>query len=127
MLYRSTARRRLARFLLAGFVLLQVNNVLFRHAHRLPDGRIIVHAHPYNLFGKGGPVLPNNHSASELRLLDLLTHAVFTPAAVAVFTALLLGGAQSGRPISALLPAPVHRPFTSFAHRGPPVRLCLIA
>lgn len=123
MLYHSTVRRRLAQLLLAGFVLLQVNNVLFRHAHRLPDGRIIVHAHPYNLFGKGGPMLPNNHSAQKLRLLDLLTHAVFTPTAITVFAALLLSRLRRNGSAPALASAPVFRSFTAFAHRGPPVRL----
>jgi hypothetical protein len=29
-------------------ILLIVNNIVFLHVHKLPNGEIIVHAHPYN-------------------------------------------------------------------------------
>lgn len=54
--------------LLWGFVL--SINILFRHAHRLPNGRIISHVHPFKWTGEKGPLPYNPHSSSELAWLD---------------------------------------------------------
>ncbi|SDN06944.1 hypothetical protein SAMN04488090_4917 [Siphonobacter aquaeclarae] len=52
-----------------------VNGVVFRHGHRLADGRIISHAHPFRSNGKG-PILPNSHTSLELLLLDAVSNPV---------------------------------------------------
>lgn len=56
---------------------MQINAVVFLHAHRLADGRIITHAHPIWSENQN-PVQPNHHSAGELLLLDAISHAIFT-------------------------------------------------
>jgi hypothetical protein len=56
---------------------MQLNVVVFRHAHRLENGKIITHAHPY-CPSEDNPLQPNSHTANELYLLDALTNATFT-------------------------------------------------
>ena len=101
------------------------NAVVFRHAHRLPDGTIVVHAHPFLPKALGGPgsdpIQPNNHSRQELIWLDALTDVAYPfedPQFFAFFT-----------PQHLPLPAPdvapttqIRRPaFACFSHRGPPI------
>lgn len=57
-------------------MLIQLNTIFFRHAHRLPSGKIITHAHPYKPIGDG-PFQPNNHTNNELFLLDVFTNILF--------------------------------------------------
>lgn len=45
-------------------------NIIFRHAHRLPNGRIISHVHPFKSTGEKGPSSSNPHTSSELYWLD---------------------------------------------------------
>lgn len=66
-------------------LLIQLNNLLFRHAHRLANGKVISHAHPYKPIGNS-PFQPNNHSANELYLLDTVCNAIFVVSAAFVFS-----------------------------------------
>lgn len=77
MLFVYPYRPVLARLLLGLFVAIVVNGMVFRHAHRLADGTIITHAHPYNPFGKS-PISSNPHSRHELVTLDVFSNAVIT-------------------------------------------------
>jgi len=52
-------------------------NILFRHAHRLPDGRIISHVHPFRWTGEKGPIPYNPHSKAELSWLDTHSNTPF--------------------------------------------------
>lgn len=52
-------------------------NIVFRHAHRLPDGRVISHVHPYKAKGEKGPFSSNPHSQSELTWLDSYSNTPF--------------------------------------------------
>ncbi len=72
-------RPTIAGVLLAYFSLLTLNNVVFRHAHRLANGQIITHAHPYWPTKNKPPYQPNHHTNGQLVLLDALSHAVFLP------------------------------------------------
>jgi len=118
MLALPVRRRSIARFLLMVFSLMLVNGIVFRHAHKLPSGRIIAHAHPYWPIGKS-PYQPNTHTTHELLWLDTLTHLVYeSPAVLAVGFAVQVAAAvvAFGRPAGA---SP--RPAACFpALRGPP-------
>lgn len=59
--------------------LITLNSMIFIHAHRLPDGRIVIHTHPYKLTGKQGPISNNPHTSFELFWLDMCTNAPFVP------------------------------------------------
>lgn len=73
----GTTRRYTARLLLVLWGLITLNGAVFRHAHRLPDGRIIVHAHPYKLTNQPGPTPYNPHTKAELVWLDVCANAPF--------------------------------------------------
>lgn len=70
-------RQRTASFLLVLWALICLSNVVFRHSHRLPDGRIISHVHPYAEFGSKCPFPNHHHSQSELNWLDCISNIPF--------------------------------------------------
>ena len=124
MLFVRPYRPVLARFLLGLFVAIMLNGLVFRHAHRLADGTIITHAHPYNPFGKS-PISSNSHSRHELVILDLFSNATFTapdafltlagPTAVLLFITLLFAPTLPLRNVFGVSPL----------SRGPPVWLVI--
>ncbi|GAB3886949.1 hypothetical protein [Spirosoma agri] len=114
-----THKLRLARILLGLFLAIWVNGVVFRHAHRLSDGRLIVHAHPYWPFGKG-PILPNTHTAQEILLLDLAANLPLVVSEFFAFLFLLRSYQQSVFQFADRLYRYVSA-FYCFSHRGPPV------
>ncbi len=107
--------------LFALFALLTLNNIVFRHAHRLANGQIVTHAHPYWPSKSKCPYQPNHHTNGQLVLLDALSHALFLPEVptlvVAPRTELVFATAtltfDENQPFSPLLRA--------FSQRGPPV------
>ncbi|WP_460945035.1 hypothetical protein [Spirosoma daeguense] len=116
----ANCRFGIARFLLGLYVAVLVNGVVFRHAHRLTDGTIICHAHPYK--SSPGTEFPKHaHTRDELIWLDAFTNAFYTNPDVVglVLTALIvflfLTVTEPARQISFQT---VH---TAFQHRGPPV------
>lgn len=112
----------IARFLFGLYVAVLINGVVFRHAHRLADGTIICHAHPYK--SSPGTQFPTHaHTRDELIWLDAFANALYAnpdavawAAIIAIIVLLAAGGA-----------APSYFFFTSshvaFRHRGPPVQL----
>ncbi|WP_159476285.1 hypothetical protein [Dyadobacter sp. 3J3] len=70
-------RQRTASFLLLLWALICLSNVVFRHAHRLPNGSIISHVHPYTEFASKCPFPNHHHSQSELNWLDCLSNIPF--------------------------------------------------
>ena len=115
-------RPALARLLLGLFMAIVINGLVFRHAHRLADGTIITHAHPYNPFGKG-PLSSNPHSRHELVTLDLFSNATFTTPD----TLFVLAGSTVVLLLITLLFAPTLPVrdvlWASPLNRGPPVWL----
>lgn len=73
--------KHLAQLVLLAMLAAMVNAVVNRHAHRLSDGRLIWHAHPYKPQPKetSSPVKSHGHSDHELLLLDLLTNPIYLP------------------------------------------------
>lgn len=118
MLAQSSNRHRLAWLLFTLFALMQVNLVVFRHGHRLADGRIVSHAHPFWPDGKG-PIKSNPHSASELALLDAVTNGSFAPEAEPVFEFEPLR-LLSAEPVFAHFARPIVRFVSTPSLRGPP-------
>lgn len=120
MLHRSEIRKLLSKALLGLFTLLLLNGIVFRHAHRLADGRIITHAHPFWPDGKG-PIHPNTHTAGELALLDGVSNPLLT-IATAVTYCFVAGVVGVIREIS-FAESPLRAvPLRSRTLRGPPVR-----
>lgn len=46
--------------------MLIVNNVFFLHAHKLSNGIIVVHAHPYDKTSDSQPYQSHHHTKAEL-------------------------------------------------------------
>ncbi|MCA0233141.1 hypothetical protein P1X15_26815 [Runella sp. MFBS21] len=88
MFFTVHIRQRIATFFVVFMLLIQLNNVLFRHAHRLANGKIISHAHPYKPVGNS-PFQPNNHSTNELYLLDTICNAIFVGLTAFTFKSLI--------------------------------------
>lgn len=79
-----------ARFLLGLYLLTLINGVVFRHAHRLADGTVVSHAHPYVPIDTGDdPYQPNHHTQQEIIWLDALSHALYDNWHPALFVLLL--------------------------------------
>ncbi|WP_420146788.1 hypothetical protein [Spirosoma sp.] len=112
----------IARFLLGLYVAVLVNGVVFRHAHRLADGTVICHAHPYK--SSPGTQFPNHaHSRDELIWFDAFDNLLYASNSsftwTTVLATILLVFAGS------VVLVPFHRPSThvAFQHRGPPIHL----
>ena len=70
------------------FTLMLLNGVVFRHSHKLTNGKIITHAHPYKPISNS-PYQPNNHTTNELYVLDLISNALFIPEIIVASIAFL--------------------------------------
>ena len=55
--------------MIAFVIMLMVNKSLFIHTHIMPDGTVVVHAHPYNKTSDSAPIKSHNHSKLELVFL----------------------------------------------------------
>lgn len=116
--------KHLAQLVLLAMLAAMVNAVVNRHAHRLSDGRLIWHAHPYKPQPKetSSPVKSHGHSDHELLLLDLLTNPAYLPVFFGGWVILFWGLA-----VASHYPLPIPRaprparPATT-PPRGPPAR-----
>lgn len=57
------------------FLLILINNIVFRHSHCV-HGTIISHAHPYKA-DHDGPIQHHHHSQYDFTLLDAISNGVF--------------------------------------------------
>lgn len=73
-----------------------ITNALYLHSHRLPDGSVITHAHPFNKTQDKSPYKHHRHTQVELFLLSHL-HLLFS-GAMLMFLLVL-----SGRSIAYLI------------------------
>lgn len=119
-------RQFIARLLLGLLVLMQINSAVFRHAHRLSNGKIISHAHPYNIFGKSCPLSANPHTTHELLLLDALSNPTFVPTFALLVAFLLLGCFTAQPVITALIPGVITVFLARPTLRGPPTQSFLL-
>lgn len=77
--------RMMASAVLVFFGLFIADNIIFLHAHKLDNGHILVHAHPYNKAKDAAPFKQHSHTAVELlhfsqtQLLFFILPTVFCP------------------------------------------------
>ncbi len=119
--WRSLYRQPAARFFLVLFTAMFVNGVVFRHGHRLADGRIISHAHPFKSQNKG-PIQPNSHTSLELLLLDAVSNPVLELTDFESIDFQLVTLAEVSVFLIAYHGIRLRRPFLHYSHRGPPVQ-----
>ena len=121
----SSYRSVVARLLLLVQLFMLTNAVVFRHAHRLPNGTIVIHAHPFLPKALGGPgsdpIQPNNHSKQELIWLDALANVVYPLVEPLFFACLtvahIFGAVDFMIDYQSITP----QTFVCFSQRGPPV------
>jgi len=58
--------------LVVTFAMLIMNNALFIHSHKLLDGKIVTHSHPFNKTKDSTPFKTHTHSSVEFFLLQHL-------------------------------------------------------
>lgn len=120
MLYLKKYRFGIARFLFSLYIAVLANGVVFRHAHRLADGTIICHAHPYK--SSPGTQFPSHsHSRDELIWLDAFDNVLYDSSEAVLWIpllafVLLIATGGEVRVISSFVTTHV-----AFRHRGPPV------
>lgn|GEM_PF-527358 len=119
LLFLFHTRQKIARGILVLFTLMLLNGVVFRHAHRLPNGQIISHAHPYKPVGNS-PIQPNNHTEHELFLLDAFANILFLTTAAFSFT-FLVKQASGSKTVYFYILVSLFRFTRFYSLRGPPV------
>lgn len=62
----------IAFLLIAAFLMMFVNKMVFLHSHKLADGTIVVHAHPYKKTNEQAPFKAHHHISLEFVLLHHL-------------------------------------------------------
>ena len=76
----NRAKKLVTLFTIGLMGMLIVNKIAFTHIHKLDDGTIIEHAHPYNKADDSAPLKTHNHSNAELLFfynLNILFLAAF--------------------------------------------------
>ncbi len=73
--------------LLCLFAYQVINNALFVHSHRLSDGTVTIHAHPYqkHTAHNGSKDAGHTHTTQELWLLHMSYHMLFVFFAIGIF------------------------------------------
>ena len=97
--------------------MLVINNIVFIHAHKLPNGYIIIHAHPFNKSKDAVPFKIHYHSNVEFLLLHNLQLLFF----VGIF---ILGAKflyKSEFLYTCCSPVFFNPAIHHFSRRGPPV------
>ena len=78
-IFKNSLSKQVARLLIVALGLSILNNAFFLHAHRLPDGQVILHAHPYKKSQDKAPIpiTAHHHTAAELFVLAQLQFLFF--------------------------------------------------
>ncbi len=120
-MYAIRTRQRLAGLLLVLWGLMCLSNVVFRHSHRLPDGRVITHAHPYIGISKKVPL--HKHTQTELAWLDYIGQAPVEIPLVDLRCPLPLQTALVAQPVFVYLFSAHRQMHLRPLLRGPPARI----
>jgi hypothetical protein len=93
-----------------------LNSFFNTHSHRLPDGTVITHAHPYDHSSDTNPFKSHKHTATELVFLASMIH--FLPAIAFLLIGLVVVCGKRTNHIFQLLPRQFFVGIPSL--RGPP-------
>lgn len=97
--------------------MLVINNIIFLHSHKLPNGYIIIHAHPFNKSKDTAPFKMHHHSHSEFFLIHNI-HILFF-VGIFILGALFLQRLKVFFNYSA--PVSFNHFKNNFSKRGPPI------
>jgi hypothetical protein len=70
MTFKHRIRQLPAFICIAVVAMLALNDIVFLHAHELPNGEVIVHAHPYSKGSDSAPFKKHHHSTTEYIAID---------------------------------------------------------
>ena len=62
----NRAKKLITLFMIGLMTMLITNKIVFTHIHKLDDGTIVEHAHPYNKTDDSAPFKTHHHSNAEL-------------------------------------------------------------
>lgn len=117
----SRYTKKLTAILLAPLVLLLFFNTAVNwHAHLLPNGRVIHHAHPFETANQGSPFQQHQHTDGQLMWLSV----VFKIVSVLAVTYALLAGWHIAKKQQCQTAYVAHLPLPAMASaspRAPPV------
>jgi|AntAceMinimDraft_14_1070370.scaffolds.fasta_scaffold29952_2 hypothetical protein len=64
-------------FILIGLSIILINNVVFIHIHKLEDGKVISHAHPFNKSEKtSSGEAKHQHTDNEIQIYQILNYVL---------------------------------------------------
>lgn len=90
--WKSLRKQKIRSFLafacILSITIILANNIFFMHMHKLPDGAIIIHAHPYQKSSDTAPIKHHHHSKTDLFFIQNI-HLLFF-AAIIVWSTFLL-------------------------------------
>jgi heme/copper-type cytochrome/quinol oxidase subunit 4 len=76
---RDSIKQKFAYIALLAICFMIFNNIFFMHWHHLENGKIIVHAHPYNKFAEKSETNPkHSHNSEEIALIAILNTALIS-------------------------------------------------
>lgn len=101
------------------FCLILANGILCIHSHKLANGQIIVHAHPYFPQDDGKP-LPNTHDTNELTILSQFFHSTLLIADI-FFQDFSAPEKETSNKYLELFAVTVKKDTFYINHRGPPI------
>lgn len=67
------SRKAVALFLVAVFAMLAFNQSAYIHSHKLVDGSVVSHAHPYNKTSDSEPIKSHHHTLADFLTLENLS------------------------------------------------------
>lgn len=102
--------------MVAIMVLFVVNKAVYVHAHKLTDGTIVTHAHPFNKSTDSNPFKSHKHSKSDLHFLNNLE--IFFLTVLVSFFALFFYNRKKIKVQEAVLYS--HNYFFRYNGRAPP-------
>ena len=98
------------------FGMLLTNKAIFMHVHKLEDGSIVVHSHPYNTSDNTTPYKTHHHSKTELLFIQSLELLLLFILATVFFHA----GIRQFKVISKIKDFYLIQYFNLFQERAPP-------
>ena len=86
----SSASSMAACMLVLVFIFQIFNTAFYTHSHKLSNGEIITHAHPYDKGNEKQPFKPYHHSGNAITILQSIRLLYFSGACLSIFPVILL-------------------------------------
>ena len=116
---KNVTSRMLSFLLIAIIGLMVFNKGAFTHAHKLADGSVVTHSHPYDKSNDSAPYKSHHHANAELFFLQNIEILFFTLSCLIAF----LNAVRPGNPVDYLVSFYKEKPLLYNEERAPP---CLI-